>query len=137
MKLIMSLVVVVCIAVSGCISPYHEGGGKYIKAAQSEVRSPFGTNQSFARLQRCDGPTTVVAFYLDADFTNCVPLTHEEATAWFHGYSQGQGGQIMQGLMNAGALGAVAATAGGSDAAATAGSATVTIINKIPKGGHH
>ena len=40
----------------GCLSPYKEMGGTYIKTSQSEVRSAFGTNQSFARLERCDGP---------------------------------------------------------------------------------
>lgn len=76
-------------AVSGCVSPHKEASGKYVKAAHLEARSPFGTNDSFAKLQRCDGPSRAVLFYLEADFSNCEDLSASERSAWEHGYSQG------------------------------------------------
>lgn len=123
-------------ALSGCISPHKEASGTYIKTAHTEYRSLLGTNNSFAQLQRCDGPKKSVLFYLEGDFTNCQTLPLEESLAWQHGYSQGQGGQILSGAMNAGAVGAIAATTAGGNAAANA---AVTITNTVaPKGrGRH
>lgn len=119
----------VCLALlAGCVSPYKESDGKYLKLAAPEERSPFGTNFVFARLQRCDGPQKKVLFYMDKDFSNCEWLKPEEQFAWQHGYSQGQGGQIVEGAMNAGALGGLAAVKSGGSAAA---SATVTAVQGV------
>ena len=122
----IALVIVGLILLSGCVTPYKEVSGKYIKAVQAEVRSPFGTNQAFSRLERCDGPNTVVAFYLNADFTNCVLLTKAEQDEWVTGWSQGQGGQVVSGMVNAAALGGVAAAAG-----STASTTSSTVINNV------
>lgn len=113
---------------AGCVSPYKEAAGTYIKTAHTEFRSPFGTNDSFAKLQRCQGPTYVVLFYTEGDFTECRDLPVEEAFLWQHGYSQGQGGQILEGAMNAGALGALAATKAGGSAAASASAVAVQSV---------
>jgi hypothetical protein len=118
MKLLVSIIGLILLV--GCVSPHKESNGKYIKPAFTEERSPFGTNFAFGRLERCDGPQKKVLFYLSGDFTNCQWLSMEEQIAWQHGYSQGQGGQILEGVMNAGALGALAATkAGGAGNLAT------------------
>lgn len=123
--------VLLVLFVGGCVSPYQESAGTYIKTAHTEFRSPFGTNDSFSKLQRCEGPDRKVLFYLEDDFKNCVDLTLEEKLAWDHGYSQGQGGQIVSGAMNAGAVGAIAASHAGGNAAATV---TNTIVTPRPYG---
>lgn len=105
----------------GCVSPYKESTGTYIKTAHTEFRSPFGTNNSFAKLQRCKGPEYMVLFYTEGDFKDCQDLSAGELYVWQHGYSQGQGGQIVEGMMNAGAVGAIAATRAGGNATASAG----------------
>jgi len=119
---------VAAVLLAGCVSPYKEAAGTYIKTAHTEFRSPFGTNDSFAKLQRCQGPTYVVLFYTEGDFTECRDLPVEEAFLWQHGYSQGQGGQILEGAMNAGALGALAATKAGGSAAASASAVAVQSV---------
>lgn len=123
------------LVLAGCITPIREGD-KFIKPVAAEVRSPFGTNINFPRLQRCDGPSKVVLFYLDADFTNCAYLTKDEQELYQFGYSQGQGGQVVSGMMNAGAVGAIAATAAGGEAANATASAVQTVTTKVqvPRG---
>lgn len=115
----------------GCVSPYHAPDGSYLVTKHSEVRSPFGTNGGFDFLEKCQGPETVVLFYFESDFTHCERVVPDDRTA-FHKASQGQGGQILEGAMNAGALGALAATKAGASATASAGavaiqSTTVTV----------
>ncbi len=129
---VMGMVVVL----SGCISPHKEASGTYIKTQHTEFRSPFGTNDSFAKPQRCKGPEYVVLFYLEADFKDCKDLPAEELYAWQHGYSQGQGGQIVEGAMNAGALGALAATRAGGNAAASAGVVAIQSMTVAAPKGH-
>src|SRR5690349_20386605 len=69
----------VCLALlSGCITAKKELNGRYTKVAQVENRSLFGTNQGFARLERCDGPEKKVLWFSESDFTNCVYLTHAD-----------------------------------------------------------
>lgn len=117
--------------VSGCISPYKEAGGKYIKTSQSEVRSAFGTNQSFARLERCEGPDKKVWFYLEGDFKNCVLLTRAEQDDWQHGYSRGAGPEIVGAAIVGGSIGAGAALGGGNAAASAGATATNTAIQTV------
>ena len=132
-------VVLTVLVLTRCVSPYKEVGGTFIKTSQTEMRSPFGTNQAFARLERCKGPDRVVAFYLEADFHDCVLLTKAEQDEWMHGWSQGQGGQVVSGMMNAAALGGVAAAASG--AGNTVSSATSSAVTNITvkgmQSGHH
>lgn len=113
----------------GCLSPHYEGNGKYVLEVTTAERAPLGTNVVHSRLQRCDGPTNVVLFYLQSNFTNCQYLSIEEQYAWQFGYSQGQGGQIVSGMMNAAALGGVAAAAGSAgNAVSNASSTAVTTV---------
>lgn len=126
--------------VAGCVTPYKQPDGKYIKTSQSEMRSMFGTNQSFARLERCDGPEKKVLFYLEGDFKNCEALKPEEQAAWQHGYSRGAGPEIVGAAIVGGSIGAGAALGGGNAAAsATAGAANTAIqsITVNPAKPHH
>lgn len=119
----------------GCVSPHKEASGKYVKAAHVEARSPFGTNDSFAKLQRCDGPSRAVLFYLEADFSNCEDLSAADRSAWEHGYSQGQGGQILGAVTTLAGFGWLAEAQAGANlinsatASASGGSALVNIRN--------
>lgn len=124
-----AVVLILC----GCVSVSKERDGKYIKPVHVEYRSPFGTNDSFAKLQRCDGPTRPVLFYMEGDFSSCVDLTPEEQARWSHGYSQGQGGQILGAAATLGGFGWLAQSQQGlslaTSATATGGSALVNIRN--------
>lgn len=114
-------------ALFGCVTPYQEPSGRYITTTQSEIRSAFGTNQSFARLQRCDGPEKEPwLFYKQSDFTNCVLLTKAEQDEWMHGYSRGSGPEIVSAAIMGGSIGAGAALSGGAKASA---GATATASN--------
>lgn len=131
------VLLVLVVWLSGCVTPIRESGGQFVKPVATEVRSPFGTNLVFTRLQRCDGPKGSVLFYLEGDFTNCVYLPPEEAVAYSFGYSQGQGGQIAEGAMNAGALGALAATKAGGTAATSATAIAIQSTSvSVPRGRH-
>lgn len=122
------LVLALTLVAAGCVSPHQEGPGVYIKTAHTEFRSLFGTNNSFAKLERCDGPTRAVLFYLEGDFANCRDLTPEEEWRWHHGYSQGQGGQIV----NAGAtLGGFAWLAQAQQGASIVNSAAASTGNQV------
>ena len=135
MRAVMLMLVLVVAA--GCVTPIKEAGGRYVKPVATEVRSPFGTNAVFTRLQRCKGPDSVVLFYLEGDFTECVNLSPDEAYAYSFGYSQGQGGQIAEGAMNAGALGALAATKAGGTAATSATAIAIQSTSvSVPRGRH-
>jgi hypothetical protein len=124
------------VVLAGCVTPYKEPSGKFIKTSQTEVRSLFGTNQSFARLQRCDGPVKSVLFYWDADFTNCVLLTAAEQNEWEHGYSRGAGPELAGAAIMGGSIGIGAALSGGSAAASAGASATNTAIQTVTGGKH-
>ncbi|MDH4235614.1 MAG: hypothetical protein OEV17_00070 [Nitrospira sp.] len=121
---------------AGCVTPYKETSGKFIKTSQTEVRSLFGTNQSFARLERCAGPEKKVLWYSDGDFTNCVMLTAAEQNEWEHGYSRGAGPEIAGAAIMGGSIGVGAAVSGGSAAASAGVSATNTAIQTVTGGKH-
>lgn len=126
------------LSLSACITPHKEVSGKYIKTAQTEIRSAFGTNQSFARLERCDGPVRSVLFYWEGDFQNCVMLTAVEQNEWQHGYSRGAGPEIVGAAIVGGSVGAGAALSGGANAAAGASaSATNTVTQTAAPHGHY
>lgn len=144
--LIMSLLV-------GCVSPYQIPGtdDEFLVTKHSEIRSPFGTNGGFDFLEKCKGPSRPVLFYFQADFTDCKPAIVSDGQVLHcgdskvrcmiltgttqHKSSQGQGGQIVSGMMNAAALGGVAAAAGSAGNAASSASSTA-IMNVTVRGGH-
>lgn len=120
--------------VTGCVTPYHEPDGSYVKLAAPETRSLFGTNMAFSRLQRCEGPKKSVLFYLENDFTNCAYLTAEESEQWRHGYSRGAGPEIVGAAIVGGSIGAGAAVGGANATAGAAASASNTAIQTISGG---
>lgn len=135
-QLLRGLVGVVSVIVlAGCITPYQEPSGKFIKVAATEERSSFGTNFIFGRLQRCDGPEKKVLWYAHSDFTNCVMLTKAEQDEWEHGYSRGAGPEIVGAAIVGGSVGAGAALGGGANAVAGASaSATNIAVQTVGKG---
>ena len=151
------LCVVMAGLLAGCISPYKLPGtdDQFLVTKHSEIRSPFGTNGGFDFLERCTGPAKVVMFYFEADFTKCRRAEDADIYAgqncsgdnnlmactsrqyvMEHKSSQGQGGQIVSGLMNAAALGGVAAAAGSAGNAASSASSTVINTITAPRGHH-
>lgn len=142
---------VLAVSVLGCVSPYQIPGtdDQFLVTKHSEVRSPFGTNGGFDFLERCKGPSRVVMFYMNADFTDCKRVSYgdldserdscvgndklstcvTQSYVMQHKSSQGQGGQIVNGLMNAAALGGVAAAA--SNAGSAVSNASSTAVNNV------
>lgn len=121
---------------AGCVTPVKETSGKYIKAVQAANRDEWGTNQSFGRLQRCDGPKEEPwLFYRENEFTGCVFLTKAEQDEWAHGYSRGAGPEIAGAVIMGGAIGAGAAVSGVNAAAGATANATNTAIQTV--GGKH
>lgn len=131
-----AMIVVMALALTACVTPYKEPSGRFIKTAQSEMRSMFGTNQSFARLERCDGPQGYVLFYTESDFTNCVMLTRDELHDWMHAYSRGSGPEIVGAAIMGGAIGAGAAVSSVNAAAGATANASNTAIQSVTTGKH-
>jgi hypothetical protein len=122
------------------VTPHQEISGKWIKLAKTEERSAFGTNQGFARLERCDGPEHKkpwYRFYTESDFDKCVYLTKVEQNEWEHGYSRGAGPEIAGAAIMGGSIGIGAALSGGNAAASAGASATNTAIQTLTVGKHH
>lgn len=126
------------VLLSGCISPYKQPDGSFLITKHTEVRSPFGTNGGYDFLEKCQGPEGSVLFYMESDFSNCqqVKLEEYQQITANHKASQGQGGQILEGAMNAGALGALAATKAGGNAAASAGAVAIQTVTVTSGKGH-
>lgn len=122
---------IMVLSLTGCITPYKEQSGKFIKTSQAEVRSLFGTNQSFARLERCEGPEKKVLWYSDSDFTKCVMLTAAEQNEWEHGYSRGAGPELAGAAIMGGSIGIGAALSGGTAAASAGASATNIAVQTV------
>ena len=132
-----TFVVFALLLIAGCVTPYKEPSGKFIKTSQTEVRSLFGTNQSFARLERCDAPVKKVLWYSESDFKNCVMLTAADQNEWQYGYSRGAGPEIVGAAIVGGSVGVGAALSGGGAAASAGASATNTAIQTVTTGRHH
>ncbi len=126
------------VLLSGCISPYKQPDGSFLLTKHTEVRSPFGTNGGYDFLEKCQGPEGSVLFYMESDFSNCqqVKLEEYQQITANHKASQGQGGQILEGAMNAGALGALAATKAGGNVAASAGAVAIQTVTVTAGKGH-
>ena len=86
----------------GCTTVHDVGNGRAIVPRTAEVRSPFGTNMGFVMLENCEarqirpGATT--------EYVDCHGVTD-----WVPMSSQGQGGQIAAGALNAAGLGILGA----------------------------
>jgi hypothetical protein len=119
-----------CLAIvflAGCASYIDLGEGRYGVTRVSEERSPFGTNAGFAYLEDCKGKVNKNNWG-KLEFTDCNLMTAPQLI-----YSQGQGGQIVQGVLigvGTGVAGALVNT-GSNVTQGVSQSVTTTI-----KGGH-
>jgi hypothetical protein len=113
----------------GCTTAHDLGGGRYLVPRAIEERSLFGTNMGFAWIEACDGmadPKQPGMLY-----RNCEPVTEKIPMS-----SQGQGGQITSGLLNAAGLWGLGALmpSGSVTNNASAVASPTTVVK--PSGGH-
>lgn len=129
-------IVLMALVASGCSTAYDLGGGRYAVTRVSEVRSPFGTNMGFAKLEACDGipqaEEGLQPLVQTIDYRNCTGITD-----WMPMSSQGQGGQIVSGALIGVGIGVAGAVAEGASATATGGAAVSKSIAASGRGGHH
>jgi len=133
---------------ASCTSVQPQADGTVIVPRFAEVRSPFGTNAGYVKLDRCERPPQVPGelqpWYVSPEaYVNCV-----EAAGWSPVYSQGQGGQIVQGALmglgmglmglsmpaqsvtvNGAGVSPTAVTTNAAGGAGGAGSTVTTVIN--------
>jgi hypothetical protein len=129
---------ILVLSLSGCITPVKEQSGKYVKAVQAANRDEWGTNQSFGRLQRCDGPQEEPwLFYREKEFTGCVFLTKAEQDEWMHASSRGAAPEIVGAVIVGGAIGAGAAMSGGKAAASAGSTASNSVTQTVTGGKYH
>ena len=114
------------LVLGGCASYFDLGSGRYAKTALSEARSPFGTNSGFARLESCKGQKA--HWYSSMEYTDCQAMSEWQLVS-----SQGQGGQVAAGALNAAGLGILGAIMPSTSNAANA-SQSVTVT--APRGHH-
>lgn len=81
----------------GCTTVHELGNGRAVVPRTAEVRSPFGTNATWTMLENCEvrqeRPGT------SSEYVDCQGLTD-----WVPMSSQGQGGSIVAGALQAGGL---------------------------------
>lgn len=124
----MRLLWIMPLLILGCSTVAQTHDGKYAVTFFSEERSPFGTNGGFVQLRKCDKADPP---NLDHPWVNC-----DNLTPWLLISSQGQGGQVAAGALQAtglGILGAVMPSQGGASASASSASSAVV----APAKGHH
>jgi hypothetical protein len=121
---------------TGCTTVHDLGGGRYIVPRVAEVRSPFGTNMGFVMLESCDGVPQDASWSSPlasaTQYVNCRGITEWEPLG-----SQGQGGQIVSGLLQAGGLlglGALMPASTSSTTSSATSSATISTTGAIPRG---
>ncbi len=122
-----ALIAVVALFLAGCTTTHDLGGGRYLVPRTVEERSLFGTNMGFAWIEACDGapdPKQPGMIY-----RNCLAVTEKIPMS-----SQGQGGQITSGLLNAAGLWGLGALIPGGNSTTTNAS---TIINQSSSSGSH
>ena len=121
--------VLLLLVMAGCTTTHDLGGGRYLVPRTVEERSLFGTNMGFVWIEACDGmadPKQPGMIY-----RNCESVTEKVPMS-----SQGQGGQITSGLLNAAGLwGLGALMPGGSVTNNASAVASPTTVVK-PSGGH-
>lgn len=119
------------LVLTGCASYADLGNGRYAQTALSEKRSPFGTNSGFMRLESCKGEKPGV-------LENRPPTDCQALTDWVPVSSQGQGGQVAAGALNAAGLGILGAVMPSTTNSANASGQTQVqaVINNPPARGH-
>ena len=122
MKILYGLLTVLSLA--GCTSVAELGGGRYAVPMTAEVRSPFGSNVAYGRLDDCEGYRDTPGATLQ--YRDCRPI-HEWSDALV---TQGVGGQIV-----GGALTGIGAGVGG--AMVDTGSTVIQNVVVPAARGHH
>jgi len=123
MKII--LLALIALSLVACTTAFPRADGTYDVPRTVEVRSPFGTNAGFVKLEHCLTKTKDQFGF--AEYTDCHP--HKD---WVSTQSQGQGGQVAAGALVGLGFGLGSAFAGGSTSAAASSSSTA-----ISKGHGH
>lgn len=113
---------------SACTTVHDLGEGKYLVPRTVEERSLLGTNMGFAWVEQCDG--TIDPKKFGVQYVNCNPVTAKVPMS-----SQGQGGQIAAGLLQAAGFWGLGALMPGSNSVTNS---TVNSGNSgiIINGGH-
>ena len=122
-----SIIVLFLLGLAGCTTDAALTNGRYLHTIVTEVRSPFGTNMGFAKVEECaratDQQNVLTYRYTDCvDRSGLIPMS-----------SQGQGGQIAQGVLIGAGVGAGAAVAGGVSQSVT----TIQSVTNAVAKGHH
>ncbi len=113
---------------TACTTAFQRADGTYDVPRSTEVRSPFGTNVGFVKLEHCTVKTSRLLFF--SDYTNC----HAQKD-WVSTQSQGQGGQVVSGALVGLGFGLGSAFSGASTNLST--SATSSSISTVTKGHGH
>ena len=124
MKWLLGLAVLTLV---GCSSVHDFGNGRYGVTRTSEVRSPFGTNVVWTKLEDCKGHEVAggngVKTFV---YSDCITVKD-----WSMGTSQGQGGQVAGGFLT----GAGAAVGGALvDTGASVGQTVIQTVGQAGKG---
>lgn len=125
-------VLLATIFMAGCTTAFQRADGSYDVPRNVEVRSPFGTNAGFVKLEHCAVKVDAVSWSNPlglATYTGCHGMKN-----WVPTSSQGQGGQVAAGAMIGLGFGLGAAFAPTSSTSASSASNSTAIAGK---GGHH
>lgn len=129
------LVLLAGLLLTGCTTVHDFGNGRIAVPRLVEVRSPFGTNAGFVLVEHCEAAAST--WFRTQEYFDCHPLT-----GWVPISSQGQGGQIVQGLLNGAGLVGLGALmpASSTNVSVTGGNASAAssaaIVNGAGKHGH-
>ncbi len=115
----------------GCTSVMPLGEGRFAVPETVEVRSPFGTNAGYVRLQNCAREASALPGLSQYDYVDCHTIH-----PWTVTQSQGQGGQVASGALTGlgFGLGNVFSGAGGVSSSSSSSSAVAPASGH---GGHH
>lgn len=112
----------------GCTTAFQRADGTFDVPRNVEVRSPFGTNVGFVKLEHC--LTAKKNQWGITEYTDC-HLQHD----WVEAHSQGQGGQVAAGALIG--LGFGLGGAFGPSNGATASSSSSSSATSAVGHGHH
>ena len=118
------LLFVVPLVFVGCVSAHDIGSGRFEVPRTAEVRSPFGTNITYGKLENCE--RVVGSNQTTKEWINCFTVID-----WQMVSSQGQGGQVAAGVLNAAGLGILGAVMPSNGVTATQ---SQSIAVTTPKG---
>lgn len=124
------LLSVMLLALVACTSIVPLGDGRFAVPETVEVRSPFGTNAGFVRLQNCARQPIQYPSFSQYEYVDCLTIH-----GWIPTQSQGQGGQVAIGLGLGLGGGLGAAFSGNSSSSAASSSSSV--VPAAPVGGGH